>query len=61
MQEIKIVQIHGDNLVFRIVALQPDGYHPLYRLLKHTLHHAMGRFRIQLLGQLLRNGRPTAC
>jgi hypothetical protein len=42
MQEVEIIEIHGDNLVLRVVALQFHGYHPLYRLLKQTLHDAMG-------------------
>ena len=59
MQEVKVVQIHREYLVLRIVTLQLDGYHPLYRFLQQAFHHAVCSLGIQLLGQLLRNGRAT--
>ena len=60
MQEVEVVQVHGNNLVLGVVALQLDSYHPLDRFLQHALHDAVGRTRIQLLGQLLRDGRAAA-
>ena len=59
MQEVKVVQIHRQYLVLRIVSFQFDGYHPLYRFLQQAFHHAVCSLGIQLLGQLLRNGRAT--
>ena len=59
MKEVKIIQIHRDNLILRIIAFQLDSDNPFYRLLKHTLHGSFGMLRIQLLSQLLGNGRAT--
>ena len=59
MKEVEVVQIHRDDFLLREVALQLDGNHPLNRLLKQTFELAMSRFGIELLGQLLRDGRAT--
>ena len=59
MKEVKIIQIHCNNLILRIVALQFDSNHPLDRFLEHTLHRGFCMFGIQLLSQLLGDGRST--
>ena len=46
VQEVKIIQVHRKNLILRIVALQLDGNHPLYRFLKDTLHRGARMLRI---------------
>ena len=59
MQKIEIVEIHRNDLLFRIMALQLNGNHPLYWLLYQSLKRWVSCFRIELLGQLLRNGRTA--
>ena len=59
VEKIEVVEIHGDNLILCIVTLQLNGYHPLYRLLQHALHHTVRRTGIELLSQLLGDGRTT--
>ena len=46
MKEVKIIEIHGDDLVLRIIALKLQGYHPLYRFLEHALQGRTCMFRI---------------
>ena len=60
MQEIEVVEIHGQYLVLRIVALQFDSNHPLDGFLQQTLHHTVRGLRIKLFSQLLGDGRSTA-
>src|SRR5574344_2337953 len=36
MEEAEVIKIHRKYLLFGIVTFQFDGYHPLYRFLKHT-------------------------
>ena len=59
VEEIKLVQIHVDDLLLRIVAFQLDGNDPFDGFLEKTLHHIVGTGREELLGQLLRD-RTTA-
>ena len=62
MEEVKLVKIHGQYLVFRIIALQFHSYHPFYGFLQNALQGGMGRFLSkELLGQLLGNRGTTAC
>ena len=44
MKEVKIIQIHSNNLILRIIAFQLDGNYPLDRLLQHTFHCGLGMF-----------------
>ena len=60
MQEIEIIEIHGQNLVLRIVTFQLDSNHPLDGFLQQTLHHTVRGLRIKLFSQLLGYGRSTA-
>ncbi len=39
VKEIEVVEIQSDDFVLRVVALQFDGNHPLYRLLQQSLGH----------------------
>ena len=59
MQEVEIVEVHGDDLVLGVVTLQFDGYHPLYRFLEQALHGRLCPLGIELLGQLLGDGGTT--
>ena len=60
MEEVKVVKIHGNDFILRIGTFQLDSYHPLYRFLQQTLHDAVSSIGIELLCQLLRNGRTTS-
>ena len=60
MQEVEIVEVERDNLLLSIVAFELHGNNPLYRLLQQALQRTLSRFRIELFGKLLRNGRATA-
>ena len=43
MQEVKIVEIHRYYLFLRVIFLQLDGYHPLYRLLQEAFRRTFRR------------------
>ena len=60
VQEVEVVQIHGDDFLLGEVALQLDGNYPLDGFLQEALHGALGLFREQLLGQLLGDGTAAA-
>ncbi len=60
VQEVEVVEIEGDDLLFGVIALQLDGYHPLYGFLKEALHGAAGCLAIQLLRQLLGDGGASS-
>ena len=60
MQEVKVVQVHGDDFLFREISLQLDCNHPFDRLLQEALHRVVSLLGIELLGQLLRDGGTTA-
>ena len=61
MQEIKVIEIHGDDFLLGVKPFQFHRNHPLYGFLQQSLHSASCRGRIELLGQLLRDGRTTPC
>ena len=59
MQEVEIVEVHGDDFLLGIVPFQLDCNHPLYGFLQGTLHRALRHVAIKLFGQLLRNGTSS--
>ena len=59
--EIELVQIHVDDFLLGVEGLELDGNHPFNRFLHHASpESARGLFRIELFGQLLRDGRTAA-
>ncbi len=60
VQEVELVEVHGEDFLFCIVTFQLYGNHPFDRLLKQTLHHIVGAGRIKLFGKLLGDGTATA-
>ena len=60
VQEVKIVEIKGDNLLLRVIAFQLDGDDPLYGFLHQSLQGAMGFLAIELLGKLLGDGGASS-
>ena len=60
VKEIEIVQVHGQNLLLRIVLLQFQGNYPFYRFLQESLLDVSGLLGVQLLGQLLGDGTAAA-
>ena len=60
VQEVEVVEIEGDDLLLGVIALQLDGYHPLYGFLEEALHGAAGCLAIQLLRQLLGDGGASS-
>ena len=60
VQEIKIVEIESNNLLFGIITFQLDGNDPLYWFLEHSLSSTLRSTTIQLFSQLLSNGRTTS-
>ena len=60
VQEIELVEIHGEDFLFCIVTLQLYGNHPFDGLLEQTFHHIVGTGRIKLFGKLLGDGTATA-
>ena len=61
VEEIKIIEIHRDDFLLRVISLQLHGNHPLYRLLQSTFHRALRHIRVELLCQLLRNRAASPC
>ena len=61
MQEIKVVQIHCNDFLFREITFQLNGDHPFDGFLEDTLQCALRFLCIELLGQLLRNRTTTTC
>ena len=59
MQEIEIIEVHGDDFLFGIVSFQLDCNHPLYGFLQGALHRTLCHVAIKLLGQLLGNGTSS--
>ena len=59
MKKVKIIQIHCNNLVFRIITFELYSDHPLNRFLQHAFQGCAGMFRIELLSQLLGDSRTT--
>ena len=60
MQEVEVVEVERDYLVLCVVALELHGNDPFDGLLQCALGHACGLVGVELLGQLLRDGRATA-
>jgi hypothetical protein len=44
MKEVKIIQIHCNDFILRIIAFQFNSNHPFNRLLKQTLHRGFSMF-----------------
>ena len=59
VQEIEVIEIESQNLLFGIIAFQLHRNHPLYRLLQQSFHRTACLLRIKLLGELLRDGTST--
>ena len=60
VKEIKLVEIHLDDLFFAVETLELDGDHPLDRFL-HGAADKAGTWRcVQLFGELLGDGRTTS-
>ena len=60
VQEVKLVEIHLDDFVLGVVALQLHGYHPLYGFLQRAFKYVARLRRIELLGELLRDCAAAA-
>ena len=60
VQEVELVEIHLDNLVLGVVALELDGDDPLDGFLQGTLKDVARFGRVELLGELLGDGAATA-
>ena len=60
MEEVEIIEIQGDDFLLGVVTLQLHCDDPLDRLLQHALRSGVGHVGVELLGQLLRDGRATA-
>ena len=60
VQEIKFIEVHGQNLFLCIVPFQFDCDDPFDRFLQQTLHDVVGCGRIELLGQLLGDGTTSS-
>ena len=60
MQEVEIVEIHGNDLVFGVVFLQLYGNHPFNGFLQRTFSDTCRLSRVELFGQLLGDGRTAA-
>ena len=61
VQEVELVEIHGQDFLFRVISFKLDGNHPFDRLLHQSFHYTSRLFGIELLGQLLGNGTPPTC
>ena len=59
VQEIEVIEIESQNLLFGIIAFQLHRNHPLYRFLQQSFHRTACLLRIKLLGELLRDGTST--
>ena len=59
VQEIEVIEIKSQNLLFGIIAFQLHRNHPLYRFLQQAFHRTVRLFRIELLGKLLRDSTST--
>ena len=60
VQEIELVEIHGQDFFLGEIAFELYGYHPLDGFLHHTFEYASSLFSIELFGQLLGDGTaPT--
>ncbi|OAV73763.1 hypothetical protein Barb7_02866 [Bacteroidales bacterium Barb7] len=60
IEEVKLVEVHIDNLLLRVKPFETDGYHPFNRLLEDTFKHIFRAGREKLFGKLLGNGTPAA-
>ena len=60
VKEIEVVEIHCDDFLLGVIALELQGNHPLDGLLEQTLEGAPGSGTVELLGQLLRDGATAA-
>ena len=60
VEEVELVEIHLDNLIFGVVAFEFYGNHPFDRLLHETLQHIFRRRGVELLGELLSDSGATA-
>ena len=56
MKKVKLIEVHIDDFLFGIVALQTDGNDPLNGLLEESLGQTFDAGGVQLFGQLLRDG-----
>ena len=59
VQEIEVIEIESQNLLFGIIAFQLHRNHPLYRFLQQSFHRTACLLRIELFGELLRDGTST--
>ena len=60
VQEVEIIKVKREDFLFCVSALQFHGDYPFYGLLQQSLHRGGCRGRIELLGQLLRDGAAAA-
>ena len=59
MQEVEVVEIHGNDLVLGVELFDLHRNNPLDWFLQRTFHHTVCLARIELLGKLLGDGRST--
>ena len=60
VKEIEIIEVHGDDFLLRIVALQFHGNYPLNGFLHSTLINIICLGAIELFSQLLGDSTSTA-
>lgn len=60
VEEVELVEIHLYDLVLGVEPLEFDGDHPFDRFLQGTFEKTVAFRRVQLLGELLGDGRSAA-
>ena len=60
VQKVEVVKVHRNDLLLRKVTLQLDGNHPFYGLLQEPFQRVVCLLGVELLGQLLRDGRAAS-
>ena len=60
VEEVEVIEIHGQYLLLGEMSLQLHGDNPLDRLLQQSLKGVAGLFGIDLLGELLGDGRTAS-
>lgn len=56
IQEVELVEIHLNDLIFTVIPLELYRNHPLYRFLHGAAQNVAAFGRIKLLGELLGDG-----
>ena len=60
VEEVEVVEVEGDDFLLGVVALELDGDDPLDGLLEQSLGRAACCLGVELLGELLGDGRSAA-